>query len=640
MQIASIIVLFVLPGSWLTFWSKRSPLSYNARLALSVTLSPLVVALQFYGLRLAGLTFEQTVPILSLLNLGSLILIIRSFRHSRPELDWRRMIVGGSLFLSVAACVAIPWIWAPEFRQFSWHGLLHTDIIYAFARGDLLPQESELAGVVLAYPWMGHLFWSVLAWTADLSPTIIYVLSNLVLLAVTGVLSYAFARELGASEQVSFAVPVILALGTNLPGLIGWSVIPANDSGIWWAFLGDLRYAPFLLKFVTFEPMTFGLALFAGLVLVSVVSLTNSASLELLLAPVIVASIGVIYPNLFPAAALLLFGLFVAVWLDRQDVERSYSRATILALLVLSGLAAIVGIWAVKLYTGGSVGGAFELSSPAALAKKTLAAILALSPFILGTVWMWQSEPSRRRPALLVLGFGACGALALNLLMRIGGLNEYKFFMVAGMCLVAPAAIGFERAVHLSRQRLWQIVAILPAVLALVMISYAINRAPRHVEDAFDVQERSFWLSLVPANPAADWTDAIRSQTPTDTVVVVNDPGFHTPPFTGRPLFVPPDGETYYFGYNQTSRFNLLELRGYDDQLFENRLEVQRRIYTTDSAAEVEGLWQHFTALKRPLAIVFKAEEGRAFQLWLQGKPGATELVRSPGGRVVYFISS
>ena len=204
--------------------------------------------------------------------------------------------------------------------------------------------------------------------------------------------------------------------------------------------------------------------------------------------------------------------------------------------------------------------------------------------------------------------------------------------------LAAPAAIGFERARQPSRRRLWQVTAILPALLMLVMISYSVNRVPRHIEDAFEVDEGSFWLALVPTNPDATWTDSIRNQTPPDTVVVVNEPGFHTPPFTGRPLFVPPDGETYYFGYNMTSRFNLLELRGYDEDLFESRLEAQRRIYAASSVAEVEELWRHFEDLGRPLAIVFAAGEGRIFLQWLQRRPGIVELVRDREGRSVYFL--
>ena len=326
MRIASLLLLMVLPGSWLAFCPGSAHLSYGARFALAIVLSPPVAAVQFFVLRLAGLTFQQVVPVLQFVNLGSLFLIVRAFSSRYPRISWRQGLLGGTVYASVAACVAIPWLWQPDFRQYSWHGLLHTDIVYTFARGALLPEEPELAGIALGYPWVGHVFWALLAWSADLSPTIIYVVTNLALLGATGMLYYTLARDLGASEVTSLATPVILALGTNLPGLIGWSIIPPNDNGIWWGILGDLRYAPFLLKFVTFETMPFGLALHSALVYLSVSAVRKHKSLEIFLIPTILTASAALYPNLFPASALLVMALIVTLFFGRQYTEGQYQQ--------------------------------------------------------------------------------------------------------------------------------------------------------------------------------------------------------------------------------------------------------------------------------------------------------------------------
>ena len=638
MHFASIIILMLLPGCWLAFCPGPTQLSFSARGALAIALSPTVAAIQFYGLRLAGLTFQQVVPVLQLINLGSIFFIVHAFRRNRPQILWGPLTRLGIVTALISGCAAIPWLWDPEFRRYSWHGLLNIDIIYAFPRGALLPEDPELAAVSLGYPWVGHIFWSLLAWSADLSPTVIYVLTNLALLTATGVLSYWVARELGASEPTSLAVPVIVALGTNVPGLIGWSIIPANDNGVWWAILGDLRYAPFLLKFVTFEAMTFGLTLYAGLVLLCVAALRYGNPLELLLAPVVVAALGTIYPNLFPAAALLLGGLIAMLIAGRRYIDWRCPIGRLVALLALAGLAAVAGVWFVDIYTAGRASGAMVVSSPGALAKKSIAAVLALGPFAIAMYWMWRSEPFQRRAPLMVLAFGAAGAAGLNIMFRISGLHEYKFIFAAGMCLAAPAMIGLERLVIKSFRCRWAITAALPVMLGLVMVSYSIMRIPRHGSTPMDARERSFWLALAASNPDAGWTNAVRTRTSDDTILVVNHPEFHTSSFTARSLLVPSAGDKYHFGYNQSSEWNLLELRGYPRQLFEQRYELLGRIYTAGPTADMNDILTSLRSLGRPVAIVFRPNDGRAFLRWLQANRIGSELFADGSGRLVYVI--
>lgn len=640
MYFVSLIILMVLPGSWLVFCPGTGHLTYPARFALAIALSPPVTAIQFYALRLGGLTFQQVIPALQLLNLGSALLILRALRSTPPQVRWRQGLVGGSVFASVATCVAIPWLWNPDFRRYSWHGLMHTDIVYAFARGVLLPEEPELAGLSLAYPWVGHIYWSVLAWSADLSPTVIYLVTNLVLLAATGTLYYSLARELGSSEVTSLATLVILALGTNLPGLVGWSIIPGNDNGIWWAILGDLRYAPFLLKFVTFETMTFGLALYTALAFLCVSALRKHEPLELFLIPTVVAAIGALYPNMFPASVLLLAGLIGILLFGRRYREGHYTRKQLLGLIAGSVVAVIAGILIIELYSMSRSSGILKISSFAALAKKSIAAILAVGPFAASMYWLWQSEPIHRRAPLLVLALGATGAIALNLFLRIGALDEYKFIMAAGICLTAPAMIGFDRVFLKTQRARWKILVTCLLVLVVIMVSYSVNRIPNHGTKPLDASEESFWLTLAPQNPDANWIDAVRKNTPPTTVVVVNHPEFHTTSFTARSLLVPSEGAKYHFGYNIASKPNMLVLRGYSREVFEERYDLLRRIYTTELVGGMNQVLQKLMSLGRPVAIVFRPHDGRAFLSWLQINGNGVELFNDHSGRSVYLISN
>jgi hypothetical protein len=639
MHLVFLLLMMILPGAWLAFWPGSSHWSYSVRFSLAIALSPAVTAIQFYALRLAGLTFQQVVPTLQFFNLGSILLIARAFGSRWPQISWRQGIRGVSVYASVAACVAIPWLWEPNFRRYSWHGLLHTDIVYTFARGALLPEEPELAGVSLGYPWIGHIYWSVLAWSADLSPTVIYLVSNLALLAAIGMLYYSLARDLGASEITSLTASVVLALGTNLFGLIGWSIIPPNDNGLWWAILGDLRYAPFLVKFVTFETMPFGLVLYSALASLAVSALQKQKKLELFLIPMVVMATAALYPNLFPASVLLLAGLIGTLLFGRQyHRDGQYAGKDLLGLVALSGIAVIGGILFVKLYTVGRVNGVLELSSPAAVAKKTVAAALALGPFAAAMYWAWQFEPRTRRAPLLVLAFGALGAVGLNFLLRVGGLNEYKFVMAAGICLAAPAMIGFESAFLKTQRARWRILVTSSLLLALVMVSYSINRIPNHGTKPLEASAASFWLKLAPSNPDTRWIDAIRTNTPPTTVIAVNHPEFHTTSFTARSLLAPSQGTKPHFGYNMSSEFNMLVERGYKRELFEERYKLLQQIYKAKLITEMNEILTNLRSLKRPIAIVYEPNDGRAFLDWLRSNRIGTNLFDDNKGRAVYLI--
>ena len=87
------------------------------------------------------------------------------------------------LFLVLVVALTLPWVLIPKYRLFSWHALMHTDIIYKLSQSAVLPEEPEIAGLQLAYAWLGHSYWAVLGWLTNWSPTRIYPISNVIWLA-------------------------------------------------------------------------------------------------------------------------------------------------------------------------------------------------------------------------------------------------------------------------------------------------------------------------------------------------------------------------------------------------------------------------------------------------------------------------
>jgi hypothetical protein len=629
----------LLPGCWIAFASDRLDAGYGVRVALALVFAPFVVAVEWWTLRYAGISVDAAVNTVLLINLPAAILVARSLRSRQPTWQWRQFLIGSAVFAAVAFCTALPWIYDPAFRSFSWHGLLHTDIIYSLARGGLPPEDPELAGVQLAYPWLGHVYWLVLARAADLSPTVVYLISNLVLLAATGILAYALAKRLGASDIVALSLPVALALGPDLLGLIGWSIIPPNDSGVWWAFLGDLRYVPFLLKFVTFEVMTFGLSLFAALLLLQVISFEKSnGGVERALAFLTVPALSALYPNLFPAAVLTLGAAGATLLLARRWLRAAPSVRDLVVWAIGAGIATVAGYLFVSLYTADLGRSVVALTPVLGIAKKTVTNLLVLGPPFLLAWFAWRkTDQSTVRAALFFLGSAALASVALNLAMRLGGLNEYKFMFTASMAILPAALLGLQHTwlQNFGRQR--GALVGLVGFLVLVMGVYAVRRVPRFSTQPFAVRESSFWLAAAPGTSESGWTDAVRAETPENTLLVSRRPTFHASAFTGRTLFVSMDPEVRHFGYNLVISKNLVKLRGYSSELYHGRVQLLDRLYSDAQDAERAQLLGQLTESGRPLAFAFVPGDDRSLLDYLRRQQFGRDLYDA-GGRAVYFI--
>lgn len=633
LQLLAALSLMVLPGAWLTLMVREG--SIGERWMLAIALSPLVAGIQFVLLRLAGLGFETATLVVILVNLGSLVLIRRWPWRAPSTMTTQQKAIAGLLFLAVAACVAIPWIAEPAFRRFSWHGLLHTDIIYAIARGGLPPEDPSLAGVTLSYPWLGHVWWAMISWALGISPTILYLGSNLVLLAVLGVFLFKTARELGAPVPLALAVPAALALGPDLPGLVGWSLIPPNQDGIAWALLGDLRTTPFVQKFVSFEAMTFGLALFGALLLLITRSAKRNLPMPRTVTVALILGIAALYPNLFPAA-LLVPG---ALLLVRFRAEFGGGWGTAIrrvgggALILIA--AAVLGALVIEFFIHGRSEGVLALSSLPAIAKKAVAAAIGLGPFALATGWLWRATDGGERAAVEALAWAAAGAIALNLLLRMGGLNEYKFFYAAGMCLMPPALVAFGRLWLSTPARQWTLAGVLPLLLALVMAGYTVHRVPRSGSTPLPVHAGEFHLGLAPAAAAAEWTEAVRTGTPLNTVLVVHRPDFVVSAFSDRSQYVQTERDRKQFGFNLSSYANLVSLRGYSQELVDRRVALEDQLYAPGTPDDtLTALVGELRSLGRPIALVVTPESGAHLQEWLDAGDVGCPLYTGTGGIV------
>lgn len=626
--------LLVLPGAWLAFGLPLRRLSFPGRLAVSGVLSPVVVAAEFYLLRLEGVSFAETAWSLALLNAGSIWLLIRGWQRLQARLS--SFVLFAAAYLILAGCVSVPWLFSKDIRMFTGHPLMHAGILYQFPGGALVPEEPELAGVRLIYPWLGHVYWAVVGWVTNLPPTWLYILTNLVWLFWICILFYEICRVLGASPFSSRIALLWLGLGTNVLGSLIWSA-KLSFFGQWMRFPGDVRFSPFVRQFIVFEVMPFALGLFAALILVSLWALRERQRPWLVATAVLLGGIGLIYPVLIPAA-LSFCGVLLLLfwWHGRSQQLPNGDRSSILLFAMIGGAAALALGNAHLLLQGRSTAAVTLTAGLRPFLGKLLGAILALGPFLLAG---WTL--ARRRlpgPEIALLLIGSLPSVLLWLVFQVSaGHNEYKFIFCAALGLAPLLALAVDR---------WVPQKVSPTFVLLVTLLLIVPALPTlYVQQGMygfpffpQVKEEGFFFRLGPSQPEAEWTDAIRARTPPNTVIVLSTSEIFVPGLVGRSVWAPPEQPWPLAGYWAESRFTLLHERGYPATLLDAREAVLHSLYQCGGTCNPAAILAQLKALKRPLAIVFPPREGQDFLAWLADERQGRLLYRDARGTIVWLL--
>src|SRR5215207_4270233 len=174
MQIFAAIVLTILPGSWIIYGLRLSGIPSVARLAMAIALSPAVVGLQLAVLEAVSVPFAVSANALVLLNLPGTILLVRRLRAEGVTADLRSWLSSAPLLAMLVAIPVLIWSLIPGIRTYTWSAMLQADVVYTIARDGLYVEETNLAGLSLAYGWIGHSYWSLIGWIGDWAPTMVY----------------------------------------------------------------------------------------------------------------------------------------------------------------------------------------------------------------------------------------------------------------------------------------------------------------------------------------------------------------------------------------------------------------------------------------------------------------------------------
>jgi hypothetical protein len=584
-----------------------------------------VLAAQFYLLRALGASFERTAWLLALLNLPALWLVVRRARGARRP-DARAMLLWGAMLLLPALYLGT-WMHDPQFRGNYGHAWLHSDIIYVMANGELRPEEPQLAGVRLSYPWLGHVQQGVVSVLLDAPPNSTYLLANVACLLAVIVLVAELVARLGGGRVAQVAAVAWLCFAVNVVGAVARRVLPSNVRrayDIW----GDPRYAPWIKKFAFFQQTVLGIALFAALAY----ALTRpddegSDPAWLALVALLLVASAVLYPVLFPACAALVGARLLVLTARRwrgRGVARARELAGLAAALVVAAAAAAAYVALVNADRGGAP--TVGLSAAGTMGRKAVNLTIVLAPLLAGLAVAWRALRRAEPDAVAVLALGALASVVLNVAFSVYYFsNEYKFVFTAAICLAPFPVMAMARRVHGRAAAAGALAVAL--LLALPQFPRPRDRELAPAAPRLDVS--GFALRLDPRQELAGVTDAIRDRTSPGAVLVSRALPFDLVAVTRRPLFVP-HGTGLLHGTALGSDYLLKNSRGYAVRLVDGRRRRVRALYeaTTewDRERQLGGIVRE---VGRPVVLLVRRREDAALGAWLAGWPAARPVFSS-----------
>ena len=596
-----------LPGCWLSFPLGARKMRWWAKFFLGAALSPLVLVLQFYLLRMAGISFETAAVILACVNLLVLYPMLRACRVAIPSAG---TLAGIVLILGITGLTLAPQFLNRYSVVYSTHSWMHAGADYLYANGQTMLEEPDLAGVRLAYPWEGYAFQALLSYVLNSTPAYSYEWTNLLWAVVCYGLAVALAQEFGLSSfQATFA-PVWLFFGVNIAGELIHRIAPHQIAWIG----GDFRYATWVWYFICPTQMLFAIAMFLGMaLLVARPSFQADAGRNFGLVFLLLLGTGLVYPILFPAVAALPAGRIVAEIMAESKLDIRWSAVVSLAAVtaaasaITSGYLAIITrdrvTRALFLSDMSPVNEHLHASTPPA---KLLECLVALSPLLAGLLWYTRGRWKEQKTAIITLATGAIASVACYSLLFLPYFqNEYKFVFTAASAIAVFPALALAPLFDRLGRKLIPVAVGLTLLLAAPLFPKMYHYAqfwvspqgPRFHADDFD-------LRLDKSNRFADLTDAVRNRTPADTIVVTEDIGVYLPVVTRRQLFVAPRAAKAYPGVAIGEEILLERVKGYDTRRIEARRAVTDGLFHSADLRRISLSIDAILELKRPAVIL------------------------------------
>lgn len=628
MGLPAFVLLAVLPGAWLAFGLALPGSGLAVRVWLAVALSPVVVAAQFYVLRLAGFPFRTVVVLLLVGNLAAAVPLLRRVRSLGAAGPWPPTTAAACVWGVPLAVLALLWSDRAT-AAISAHAFLHSDIVYAIANGGLRVEEAQLAGLTLGYPWGGHVHQAVSSSILGVAPSAAYPLTNLVWLIAAAALIAHTTGALGGSPRARLLTVVALLFGVNAVGYVLGSVLLPESTALRLPIWGDDRYTPWLRKYLFWSQHPFAHALFAGCIYaVSTIRRNRLPSGTFTLLLVSGIGLALIYPPLVPPALALLGARLVLVTVragdDRAAASTLARQLSLVAILI--ALATAIVLRVIGLDRNVATGLGFSDSWHVRI--KLAESVVVLAPLGAVALVALVRRVASDAFAVWALVLAAAASAGLYALFSVPpGRNEYKFVFTAAMCLAPLAALGAES--FLARGGRTRVV-IAGIVVAGLMGSgvHALTRERSRGLPDLVLQLDAFRLKLDSAHHQAASLASVAEHTPLNTIVLVDSSDVHVPTFTQRAMFAPPLMNVTFRGVGLRTSELLESVRGYGADAVAQRQDVTRRLFQADAAHERLSALRVVQALQRPVGVLLEQRRQRMLTQLLADSAGGVFLHR------------
>ncbi len=178
LRILGFLILIFLPGAWISFGVPIKGISFWLKLIIGIMLAPFLVAIQFFILRIIGISFELTTILLVFINLPAIYFIYMQ-RQGALALDPQALMMGGIVFIIILISIG-PFLLDPQKLLYTWEAWSQADVVYSIANGGLALEDTGLAGVRLSYPYVGQIYQAVISYVSNTPPVTNYIWQNLV----------------------------------------------------------------------------------------------------------------------------------------------------------------------------------------------------------------------------------------------------------------------------------------------------------------------------------------------------------------------------------------------------------------------------------------------------------------------------
>jgi hypothetical protein len=588
--VLSSVLLAFAPGALIAFTLAGSATPFSTRLGLALALSAFVVGVQMLALTTIGLGFGVAAGVVIVLNAPAALLI---WRHRPRPLSPARWVPSALGFAVLAAGIAVLWLIAPRLRIYSWHNMMQAEAVYQVTGLPRLPEEMGLAGVRLNYAWFGHIQIAAVGRLADASPFSVFPWFNLAALLAFFLIMLDAVRWFVRDRPVLTAALTLAALLS--PNLVGVVLQYLGALG----GAGDIRLSTPLHKFLHFDLMTNGLALFAGVLVLAMTGLDRrSTGLRAILLSCMTA-LALIYPLLLPAglvvATAALLPPVVIEWRRGNGLRISPSLLLDAAVLIIP---MAVGAVYLHLLSEGIASVPVAILEPWQMRWRLREGALRVGgvwlPFLAFAVWRAWHTRDPQRLTLLISGAVLATIFIIVELRQV----HYKFLVAALLCVlplvVEQAAVWLERFGRAAPAAATAIaavvlVAVAPHIVGRHVPWYLLRRAEPIAEAGFSVTARASQLA---------WTDAIRERAPADTIVV------------HPPIAAPVEVLTQRSNYAALASVDAerpgyarLTIKGYSGALLGHRAAIVAAIYARPPGADYVAVDAALASFQRPVVL-------------------------------------